>query len=93
MLSFKLTQDEFSPKKLEQAHLELLSKRMASIKSTVPQTEDSIDKFNQLYQRIPEIQSVMANITEASKQYQTLDELELIAGSFLNWLEKLSKVI
>ncbi|KAM3175757.1 hypothetical protein ACTXT7_007904 [Hymenolepis weldensis] len=88
-----LTQDEFSPKKLEQAHLELLSKRMASIKSTVPQAEESIEKFNQLYQRIPEIQSMMANITVASRQYQTLDELELIAGSFLNWLEKLSKIV
>nr|CDS26086.1 conserved hypothetical protein [Hymenolepis microstoma] len=89
--SMLLTQEEFSPRKLERTHLESLSNHMISIKSMVPQAEDEVNKFNQLYQRIMEIKSLMANITEASKQYQTLDELELIVGSFLHWLEKLAK--
>uniref|UniRef100_A0A0R3TDE6 PRM1A protein n=1 Tax=Rodentolepis nana TaxID=102285 RepID=A0A0R3TDE6_RODNA len=89
--SILLTQDEFSPRKLERTHLESLSNHMNSIKSMVPQAEDEINNLNQLYQRTMEIKSLMANITEASKQHQTLDELELIAGSFLHWLENLAK--
>lgn len=69
-----LAQDAVSPKKLEQAHLELISRSLASIKSTASQAADTAEQLNQLSQKIPVIQLVMNDITELPKIVQFQDE-------------------
>ncbi|KAM7533419.1 hypothetical protein Aperf_G00000119349 [Anoplocephala perfoliata] len=84
-------QDLFSPKKLEQPSLEMISRNLTLIKSAVSKMIDVTDKLNQLSQRLPDIQSAMNDITEVSKSVQFMDELELITAGFLALIENLSK--
>lgn len=84
---------EFTARKFERAHLDIISNRLAQLKSKFPEILRDIDLFIKYRQKAPEVEATMDAIKGTHDYLQTINELEIIADSYLTWLEKLTTVI